>query len=163
MRQPVETGGRENPISPMRFERVLSVGTHLRGRHYGQRRSCAASTGRTHGRTDQTSQSFEENPCQRGAVHTRREQVTFIGEAREYTRPTESGNTFSTFFCPVCATSLYWYGSRDPSRIGVAVGCFDASEELPPDRSVYDVNKQAWVEFGDIPGFERGRDSPRTR
>lgn len=37
MRQPVETGGRENPISPMRFERVFSVGTHLRGRHYGQR------------------------------------------------------------------------------------------------------------------------------
>jgi hypothetical protein len=40
MRQPVETGRQENPISPERFERVLSVGTRLRGRHYGQR-SCA--------------------------------------------------------------------------------------------------------------------------
>ena len=37
MRQPVETGRQENPSSPERFERVLSVGTRLRGRHYGQR------------------------------------------------------------------------------------------------------------------------------
>lgn len=96
-------------------------------------------------------------------VYYRREQVTFIGEAHEYTRPTESGHTFSNFFCPVCATSLYWYGTRDPSRIGVAVGCFDASEEFPPDRSVYDVNKQKWVQFGDVAGFARGRDSARTR
>jgi hypothetical protein len=28
----------EKPNSPERFERVLSVGIHLRGRHYGQRR-----------------------------------------------------------------------------------------------------------------------------
>lgn len=40
-------------MSPERLERVLSVGTRLRGRHYGQRPSCAAPTGRTHGRTDQ--------------------------------------------------------------------------------------------------------------
>ena len=39
MRQPVDTGRRENPLAPERFERVLLVGTHLRGRHYGQR-SC---------------------------------------------------------------------------------------------------------------------------
>jgi hypothetical protein len=39
MQQPVETGRQENPHSPERFERVLSVGTYLRGRHYGQR-SC---------------------------------------------------------------------------------------------------------------------------
>lgn len=31
------TGRRENPVAPERFERVLLVGTHLRGRHYGQR------------------------------------------------------------------------------------------------------------------------------
>jgi hypothetical protein len=96
-------------------------------------------------------------------VYYQRSAVTFVGEAREYTRATDSGNTFSTFFCPTCGTSLYWWGSRDPSRIGVAPGCFEASEQLPPDRSVYDVNKQAWVNFGDVPGFERGRDSARTR
>ena len=30
----------------------------------------AASTGRTHGRTDQLSIARHEQPCQRGAVHT---------------------------------------------------------------------------------------------
>lgn len=39
MRQPVETGRRENLYAPERLERVLLVRTHLRGRHYGQR-SC---------------------------------------------------------------------------------------------------------------------------
>jgi len=39
MRQPVDTGRRENPLAPERLERVLLVGTRLRGRHYGQR-SC---------------------------------------------------------------------------------------------------------------------------
>ena len=39
MQQPVDTGRRENPLAPERLERVLLVGTRLRGRHYGQR-SC---------------------------------------------------------------------------------------------------------------------------
>lgn len=37
MRNPVETGRRENPLLAQRFERVLPIGTCLRGRHYGQR------------------------------------------------------------------------------------------------------------------------------
>lgn len=96
-------------------------------------------------------------------VYYPRAAVAVTGEAREYVRATDSGNTFHTFFCPTCGTSLYWYGSRDPSRIGLATGCFEASEQLPPDRSVYEARKQDWVDFGDVPGFERGRDSTRTR
>ena len=52
MRKAVETPKPENPLSPGRFERVLLVGTGLRGWHYGQRQCEAASTGRTHGSTD---------------------------------------------------------------------------------------------------------------
>lgn len=37
MQKPVDTGRQENPTSPRRFERELLIGTHLRGRHYGQR------------------------------------------------------------------------------------------------------------------------------
>ncbi|ANP44739.1 hypothetical protein ATE48_01775 [Candidatus Viadribacter manganicus] len=96
-------------------------------------------------------------------VYYPRAALSFVGEPGAYTRPTDSGNTFTTFFCPTCGTSLYWHGSRDPSRVGIAVGCFEPAEQFAPDRSVYDVNKQRWVDFGDIPGFERGRDSTRTR
>ena len=37
MQKPVDTGRQENPASPMRLERDFLIGTHLRGRHYGQR------------------------------------------------------------------------------------------------------------------------------
>jgi len=37
MQKPVDTGRQENPASPKRLERELLIGTHLRGRHYGQR------------------------------------------------------------------------------------------------------------------------------
>ena len=37
MQKPVDTGRQENPTSPKRLERELLIGTHLRGRHYGQR------------------------------------------------------------------------------------------------------------------------------
>jgi hypothetical protein len=40
------------------------------GEHYGQRPWNAASTGRTHGCTDQPRITVKENPCQGGAVHT---------------------------------------------------------------------------------------------
>jgi hypothetical protein len=50
-------------------KRAELVGTCLRGRHYGQRPMCAASTGRTHGRTDRST-LHQESSCQRRAVHT---------------------------------------------------------------------------------------------
>jgi hypothetical protein len=37
MRKRVVTRSLENPVSPMRFERVLPVGTKFRERHHGQR------------------------------------------------------------------------------------------------------------------------------
>ena len=47
------------------------TGTRSRGEHYGQRPfEDAASTGRTHGSSDQPVRYRSENPCQLGAVHT---------------------------------------------------------------------------------------------
>src|SRR5690242_4242757 len=74
MQQAGRNRGTENPFSPLRFERVFLVGTRFRGRHYGQRPMCAASTGRTHGRTDRFSRPFKP-PFQRRAVHTWRQTV----------------------------------------------------------------------------------------
>jgi len=58
-------------------KRVLLVGTCIRGRHYGLRPMCAASTGRTHGRTDRST-LHQESPCQRRAVHTWRIDKRFL-------------------------------------------------------------------------------------
>jgi hypothetical protein len=97
-------------------------------------------------------------------AYYRREQLTIRGEAREYVRIADSGKAFHQFFCPTCATTLYWYSDRDPGRFGVAVGAFDDQAAFTPSRSVFDENKHDWLTLPEaIPGFTRGRDSPRSR
>jgi hypothetical protein len=93
-----------------------------------------------------------------------REQVVITGDAREYVRRGDSGQLFRSYFCPTCGTSLYWLADRDPHRIGVAVGAFVDAAFREPTRSVFEVSKHHWVELGEhVPGFERGRDSTRSR
>jgi hypothetical protein len=97
-------------------------------------------------------------------VYYRREQLVIEGEARAYDRIADSGVPFHQFFCPICATTLYWHSDRDASRVGLAVGALDDQSGLRPDRSVFDENKHDWLVLpDDIPGFSRGRDSPRSR
>jgi hypothetical protein len=69
MRQAVETPKPENPSSPERFERVLLVGTGLRGWHYGQRHV------RPHQKAEHMAAPTNiaeqaKSSCQMGAVHT---------------------------------------------------------------------------------------------
>jgi hypothetical protein len=103
------------------------------------------------------------SPFGAGAYY-RREQVTLSGEAREYVRIADSGKLFHIFFCPTCGTSLYWFSARDPDRLGIALGAFADPSFPAPSRSVFDESKHPWVRLSDdIPGFTRGRDSPRSR
>lgn len=96
--------------------------------------------------------------------YTHRDKVRLSGEAKEFVRPTDAGNQFHQFFCPACGSTVYFHSSRDPSRIGFAVGCF-ADPHLPkPSRSVFEITKHDWLYFGDdIPGFIEGRDSAKVR
>lgn len=103
------------------------------------------------------------SPFGQGAYYAR-DKLTFSGEVREFVRRTDAGNTFHTFFCPACGTSLYFFSSRDPNRVGVAVGAFADPAFPAPQRSVFDESKHAWIALpADMPGFARGRDSERTR
>jgi len=97
-------------------------------------------------------------------IYYQRAQVSLKGEAREYVRVADSGQPFHQFFCPKCATTLYWHSDRDPDRIGIAVGAFDDVHFAPPARSVFEQSKHDWFALpAGLPGFSRGRDSPRTR
>lgn len=98
------------------------------------------------------------------AAYALRSNITFHGEAKEFVRPTDAGNQFHQFFCTSCGTTLYFYSSRGPDRIGIAVGCIENNQDLKPSRSVYDVSKHDWLTFADdMPGFIEGRDSAKTR
>jgi hypothetical protein len=93
-----------------------------------------------------------------------RDRVVVSGEAREYVRLGDSGHAFRSYFCPTCGTPLYCLADRDPDRIGIAVGAFGDAAFAEPTRSVFEDYKHHWVELADhVPGFERGRDSKRSR
>ncbi len=86
--------------------------------------------------------------------------VTFAGEMREYARATDSGQTFTTGFCPQCGTTLMGRARRMPEIVGVALGCLDEAELPAPVRSVYEQGKAPWLELaGEMAHHIRGRDS----
>ena len=90
--------------------------------------------------------------------------VTIGGEAREYARPTDAGNTYTTGFCTACGSTLYGKTSGLPGVIGVTLGTM-GEQRLPiPARSVYEQSRHPWVAMpAETQGFARGRDSERTR
>ena len=103
------------------------------------------------------------SPFGEGAYYAR-DKLSFAGPAREYVRQSDAGNAFHTFFCPDCGSSVYFFSSRDPNRVGVAVGAFADPNFPPPERSVFEESKHAWIVLpAETPGFTRGRDSARTR
>ena len=48
-------------------------------------------------------------------------------------------------FCPSCGTTLFWYVSALPDKIGVAGGCFGEADMPEPTTSITDAKKKAWV------------------
>ncbi len=86
--------------------------------------------------------------------------VTITGEAREYTRPTDTGFTFTNGFCPACGSSVYARASRMPDLIGVMSGAFADPALGQPVRSVYEQGKHHWLVLPeDMAHHLRGRDS----
>jgi hypothetical protein len=73
------------------------------------------------------------------------ETVAVQGEAREFSRGTDSGHTFTTGFCPTCGSTVYARASRMPAIIGVTVGTITDPALAAPVRSVYEQSKHAWV------------------
>ena len=90
--------------------------------------------------------------------------VAFAGEVREYARSTDSGNTYTTGFCPDCGSTLYGKPSGIPGIVGVTLGTIEDAVLPVPARSVYEQSRHRWVAMpAETQGFERGRDGKRTR
>jgi hypothetical protein len=90
--------------------------------------------------------------------------VSFGGEASEYSRPTDSGNTYTTGFCPSCGSTLYGKASRFPGITGVTVGSISDPAFPMPARSVYEQSRHEWVAMPEeIPGYWQGRDGEQVR
>lgn len=89
------------------------------------------------------------------------DKVDIRGVSQRYIRTGLSGAPIEEFFCPVCASTLYWKTERHPGGLGISYGCVEGLD-LPPVRTVFEQDRCSWVQQLDIPTFIRGRDSAQV-
>jgi hypothetical protein len=91
-------------------------------------------------------------------------EIVIAGDVREYTRPSDTGNTFTTGFCPTCGSTVYGRGSAFPGITGITVGTISDPALPTPARSIYEQSRHDWVALPDaIPGFTRGPEGAKSR
>ena len=86
------------------------------------------------------------------------EMLKITGEATRYVRPTSTGGSFETFFCPTCGSTVYARAAKHPAMLGVAVGAFGDPGFPAPARSVWENGKHGWVVIPEpAEHFQQGR------
>ena len=84
--------------------------------------------------------------------------LTITGNATSWTRDTDSGGTFTTYFCPTCGSTVYWTTGKHPEAAGVAVGAIADPHFPGPVRSVWEETRHEWVEIPTaLHHFPKGR------
>lgn len=70
------------------------------------------------------------------------------GRATEYVRTGDKGSKARFRFCPICGTNLFHTEEgREQSSVAVAVGALADPSFPPPQDSVYDCRRHAWVQL----------------
>ena len=73
---------------------------------------------------------------------------TITGTATEYVRTGDHGARFRFRFCPICGSTVFHpEEGREQSGVSVAVGAFADPTFPPPEDSVYDCRRHAWVQL----------------
>ncbi|MDX8539168.1 GFA family protein [Mesorhizobium sp. M4B.F.Ca.ET.215.01.1.1] len=67
------------------------------------------------------------------------------GLSRTFERNSDSGFSIAFHFCGSCGSTVFWYPSRRPAAVAVAVGCFADPSFPAPTRSVFDKRRHGWV------------------
>jgi hypothetical protein len=71
-----------------------------------------------------------------------------FGTATEYVRTGDQGARFRFRFCPVCGTNLFHTEEgREQHGVAVTVGVFADPGFPPPEDSVYECRRHAWVQL----------------
>jgi hypothetical protein len=75
-----------------------------------------------------------------------RSSATISGRSTEWTRDSDDGEaTYAQHFCPDCGATVYYVSDEDPDHIAVPAGGFADPSFDPPQRSVWESRKHAWV------------------
>lgn len=67
------------------------------------------------------------------------------GHATEFVRTGDRGARFRFRFCPICGSNVFHTEEGDESAVSVAVGAFADPAFPPPQDSVYECRRHAWV------------------
>lgn len=72
---------------------------------------------------------------------------TVTGKASEFVRTGDQGSTFRFRFCPVCGSNVFHTEAGNDRYVMVAVGAFADPGFPPPQDSVYECRRHAWVQL----------------
>ncbi len=67
------------------------------------------------------------------------------GMSSTYRRVSDNGFPVTLHFCGACGSTVYWYPSRKPDAVAVAVGCFADPAFPAPSQSVYEERRHGWT------------------
>ncbi|PXV58990.1 Uncharacterized conserved protein [Dyella jiangningensis] len=70
---------------------------------------------------------------------------TVTGKATEFVRTGDHGAQFRFRFCPICGSTVFHTEEGVEGRVSVAVGAFADPTFPPPEDSVYEHRRHAWV------------------
>lgn len=85
--------------------------------------------------------------------------VTLAGETRAFSRPAESGATFTHRFCPACGTQLTGQSTRAPAMLLLPVGLFAGqSDWFAPGQVIFARSHNEWDALPDgLPRYDTYR------
>ena len=74
-----------------------------------------------------------------------RDRVQITGEARDYVRISDEGESRTFSFCPKCGATVYYVIESAPELLAIPVGAFADPEFPEPRFSVWETRKHRWL------------------
>jgi hypothetical protein len=68
-----------------------------------------------------------------------------VGRSTEFVRLSDEGERRTFHFCPECGATVYYTLDSLPELIAIPVGAFSDPRFPPPEFSVWEPRKHAWV------------------
>ena len=75
------------------------------------------------------------------------DRVQITGETSQWSTVGDSGGVGTFNFCPTCGAAAFYVIDRMPDLIAVPIGAFADPDFPPPQYSVYESRKHAWVKI----------------
>ena len=81
-------------------------------------------------------------------AYYRKNSIEVVGDSKIFARVGQDHRGVRTHFCPHCGTTVFFELDLRPDYLGVAVGAFADPDYPEPSRSVWEISRHPWVEFG---------------